>query len=50
LCGQRCEPGEDGDDAGALEQSAEVDEPGRLAEPAPAKAMVVSMAMAEPAL
>jgi len=31
-CGQGCEPGKAGDDAGALEQAAEVDEPGRLAE------------------
>jgi hypothetical protein len=31
-CGQGCEPGKAGDDAGALDQAAEVDEPGRLAE------------------
>jgi len=31
-CGQGGEPGEAGDDAGALAQSAEADEPGRLAE------------------
>ena len=30
LCGPGCEPGEAGDDAGALEQPAEVDEPVRL--------------------
>jgi len=32
LCGQGCEQGKAGDDSGTLEQPAEVDEPGRLAE------------------